>query len=317
MPTATAMGGSVAFLFPAFSMKYRDLVGERPLEGHQDELAAYLRRATAVVEIDPRKLDRPGEFVLDDELEDDLQEHYLAYVGGAALGSLLKKRGIGRDYVAGYSMGLFAALYESQSVSFEDGLRLLRHVCTVAHAAVEGGAYGMGVIVGLASDEIAALIAGHCPKVEVADVCAPRVVVASGARADLERLFAAAEAGGAMHSRFLAVTVPFHSGFLREAEDKITAFLGQIAVRPPSCRIVSCVSQDLLVTAEDVRREASRNLWQPIRWYQTMRRLLELGVDVFLECGLSDSLCTLARNVDGNFRAYHPRKFDRLSAWHA
>jgi len=316
MRNAAATGGSVAFLFPAFSMRYRDL-DRQPLEGHGDEVAAYLRRAAAVVDIDPRKLDRPGEFVLDDELEDDLQEHYVAYVGSAALGSLLKKRGIGRDYVAGYSMGLFAALYESEAVSFEDGLRLLRHVCTVAHAAVEGGAYGMGVIVGLTSDEIAALIARHCSRVEVADVCAPRVVVASGARSDLERLFEAAEAGGSLHSRFLAVTVPFHSRFLREAEDKIKQFLGQIDVRPPSCGIVSCVSQKLLVTGEDVEQEASRNLWQPIRWYQTMRRLLDLGADVFLECGLSDSLCTLARNVEGNFRTYHPRKFDRLSAWHA
>jgi len=38
------------------------------------------------------------------------------------------------------------------------------------------------------------------------------------------------------------------------------------------------------------------------------------GVDVFLECGLSDSLCNLARNVEGDFRTYHPRKFDRFIA---
>lgn len=308
------MGGNVAFLFPAFSMKYRDL-DRRPLAGYEDSIAAYLARAAAVVAIDQRKLDQPGEFVLDDELEDALQEHYVAYVGSGALGSVLKKRGIGRDYVAGYSMGLFAALYESEAVTFEDGLRLLRHVCTVAHEAVAGGAYGMGVVVGLTPEEILALIARHCPQVEVADVCAPRVVVASGAREDLARLFGAAEAGGCMHSRFLAVSVPFHSGFLRHAEDKIKRFLDQIDVRAPACGIVSCVSQQLLVTGDDVKREASRNLWQPIRWHRTMRRLLDLGVDVFLECGLSDRLCNLARSVEGDFRTYHPRKFDRLSAW--
>jgi [acyl-carrier-protein] S-malonyltransferase len=139
-------------------------------------------------------------------------------------------------------------------------------------------------------------------------------VVASGARADLEKFFAASEAEGSMHSKFLPVTVPFHSVFLREAEDKIRRFLGQIEVREPACGIVSCVTQKVLVSADDVREEAVGNLWRPIRWYKTMRRLLDLGVDVFLECGLSDSLCNLARNVEGDFRTYHPRTFDRLLA---
>lgn len=313
MPRVDPMNGKVAFLFPAFSMKYRDF-SRKPLDGYLDEVAGFLAKASAVVDIDQSKFEKPGEFVLNDELQDDLQEHYVAYVDSCALASLLKKKRIPCDYVAGYSMGVFAALHHSAAVSFEDGLQLLHHVCTSAHEAVEGGAYGMGVVVGLTADEIGALIAQHCPQVAVADVCAPRVVVASGTCGDLEKLFAASEAKGSMHSRFLPVTVPFHSVFLREAEDKIRSFLDQIDIRPPECGIVSCVTQKVLISAEDVKEEAVGNLWHPLRWYKTMRRLLDLGVDVFLECGLSDSLCSLARNVEGEFRTYHPRKFDRLIA---
>ncbi len=305
--------GKVAFLFPAFSMKYRDLT-RTPVNGYLDEEAGFLARASAVVEIDPRKFEKPGEFMLGNELQDDLQEHYVSYVKSCALAYLLKKRGIRCEYVAGYSMGLFAALHHSAAVSFEDGLQLLHHVCTFAHEAVEGGAYGMGVIVGLTAEEITALISRICPRVELADVCAPRVVVASGKHGDLERLFEASDAEGSMHSRFLPVTVPFHSIFLRDAEDKIRGFLEQIDVRAPACSVISGVNQKVLVSAEDVKEEAVSNLWHPLRWYKTMRRLLELGVDVFLECGLSDNLCNLAKNVEGDFRAYHPRKFDRLIA---
>jgi [acyl-carrier-protein] S-malonyltransferase len=152
---------------------------------------------------------------------------------------------------------------------------------------------------------------------EVADVCAPRVVVVSGLRGDLETLLEAAEAYGSMQTKLLPVTVPFHSSFLREAEGKIRRFLDRIEVRAPTCGIVSCVTQELLVSAEDVKDEAGGNLWHPIRWHDTMQRLLDLGVDVFLECGLSDSLCNLARKVDGSFETYHPRKFERFSAWRA
>ena len=309
----SSVNGKVAFLFPAFSMKYRD-ASPKPVDGYADEVARCLAQASAVVEIDQRKFEGRGQYVLDDELQDDLQEHYVSYVKSAALASLLEKRGIRCDYVAGYSMGLFAALHHGAAVSFEDGLQLLHHVCTFAHEAVEGGAYGMGVVVGLTADEIAVLIAQNCPGVEVADVCAPRVVITSGTRGDLGKLFEVSEAKGSMHSRFLPVTIPFHSVVLREAEDRIRRFLGQIDIRPPECGIVSGVNQKVLVSEEDVKEEAVGNLWQPLRWYKTMRRLLDLEVDVFLECGLSDSLCALARNVEGDFQTYHPRKFDRLIA---
>jgi len=308
-----SVNGKVAFLFPAFSMKYRD-ASPKPVDGYADEVARLLTRASAVVEIDQRKFEVPGEFDLDHELQDDLQEHYVSYVESCALASLLERRGMRCDFVAGYSMGLFAALHHGAAVSFEDGLQLLHQVCTFAHEAVEGGAYGMGVVVGLTADEIAALIAQNCPEVEVADVCAPRVVIASGTRGDLGKLFEVSEAKGSLHSRFLPVTIPFHSVFLREAEDRIRRFLGQIDIRTPACGIVSGVNQRVLVSEEDVKAEAVGNLWQPLRWYKTMRRLLDLEVDVFLECGLSDSLCTLARNVEGDFQTYHPRKFDRLIA---
>jgi len=310
----SSVNGKVAFLFPAFSMKYRD-ASPKPVDGYADEVARCLAQASAVVDINQRKFEGQGEYVLDDELQDDLQEHYVSYVKSAALASVLEKRGIRCDYVAGYSMGLFAALHHGAAVSFEDGLQLMHHVCTCAHEAVEGGpAYGMGVVVGLTADEVAVLIARNCPGVEVADVCAPRVVIASGTRGDLGTLFEVSEAKGSMHSRFLPVSIPFHSMFLREAEDRIRRFLGQIDIRPPACGIVSGVSQKVLVSEDDVKAEAVGNLWRPLRWYKTMRRLLDLDVDVFLECGLSDSLCTLARNVDGDFQTYHPRKFDRLIA---
>lgn len=306
--------GKVAFLFPAFSMKYRDF-SRKPVPGYLDEVGAFLARASAVVEIDQRKFEKPGEFTLDDALEDDLQEHYVAYVDSCALASLLRKKQIRCDYVAGYSMGVFAALHHSAALSFEDGLQLLHRVCTAAHEAAAGGTYGMGVVVGLSAGEIESLIEQHCQSVEVADVCAPRVVIASGLRGDLEKLFAVAESEGSMHSRLLPVTVPFHSTLLRDAEAKIRRFLAKMPLRPPDCGVVSCVTQNVLKSIDDVTEEAAGNLWHPLRWHQTMSRLLDLGVDVFLECGLSDSLCNLARSVEGDFRAYHPRKFDRLTAW--
>lgn len=307
------MSQKVACLFPAFAMKYKDF-NRDCLHGYRHEAERFLAAASAVVEIDMRKFERPDEFVLDDPLQDDLQEQYVCYVDSCTIGSLLKGSRVACDYVAGYSMGLFAALYHGEAVSFEDGLRLIHHTCTFAHQAVESGGYAMGVIVGLTADEVAGLIAASCPEVEVADVCGPHVVIASGRRADLKKLLEASEVEGSLHSKFLPVSVPFHSSHLRRVEGKMRELLGQIEIRRPGCGIVSCVNQKVLSSEEDVREEAAGNVWHPIRWLDTMNRLVALGVDVFVECGLSEDLCNLARNIDGDYQIYHPRRFDRLFA---
>ncbi|MHC4175966.1 MAG: ACP S-malonyltransferase [Planctomycetota bacterium] len=307
------MSKKVACLFPAFAMKYKTRSRALP-EGYQDEVARFLAEASAVVEIDMRKFERPNEFALDDELQNALQEHYVSYVNSCAVGSLLKQRKITCDYVAGYSMGLFAALCHSSAVSFHDGLRLMHNTCTFAHEAVESGQYGMGVVIGLTTDQVDALIAENCREVEVTDVCSPRVVITSGRRSDLTKLLEAAKTKGGLHAKLLPVSLPFHSSLLRLVEGRIRDFLGQVEVRRPACGIVSCVNQMMLTSEEDVKEEVAGNVSHPINWLETMRRLLALGVDVFVECGLSESLCNLARNIDGDYRIYHPRKFGQLFA---
>jgi [acyl-carrier-protein] S-malonyltransferase len=293
-------------------MKYRDFSREC-LDGYEHEVAEFLARASDIVRIDARKFNKPGDFFLDDRLQDDLQDQYVCYIDNCTLGRLLKRR-ISCDFVAGYSMGLFAALYHGGAVSFEDGLRLLQHTCAFVHDATVGGDYGMGAVVGFTPEEIGTLIVKNCPRVEMADICGPHVVIASGTRSDLKVLLQACEDDGALNTKMLPVLAPFHSSLLRQVEAGIREVLAGMDIRSPACGIVSCIDQKVLRTAEDVREEAAGNVSRQMNWLGTMNRLLELGVDVFLECGLSESLCNLARNIEGNYKIYHPRKFKKLFA---
>jgi len=294
-------------------MKYREFSREN-VEGFAEEATVFFERAIELVEIDRRKFERPADFSLPDEFEDDLQSHYVSYVDCCAVASLLVKQGVVCDYVAGYSMGLFAALYQSGAVGFEDGLHLLYGTCSAAHRTLAGGDFGMVVVVGLTPQEVSDIIQDHNLQIEVADICGPRVVIGSGRRDDLGVLLEAAEALGCLQARFLPVTAPFHSSLLQGGEARIREYLGRVNIVAPTTGLLSCVNQTLLTSAEAVREEAAVNLWQPMRWYDSMQRLIELGVDVFVECGPSESLCNLARNVEGDFRTYHPRKFERLFA---
>jgi [acyl-carrier-protein] S-malonyltransferase len=302
-----------AFLFPAFAMRYREF-SRHNVEGFAEEAAAFYERAIELVDIDPRKFEHPVDFALSDEFEDDLQSHYVSYIDCCAVASLLVKQGVACDYVAGYSMGLFAALYQSGAVGFEDGLHLLYGTCSAAHRTLTGGEYGMAVVVGLTPREICGIVDELALRIEIGDICGPRVVIGSGLRADLAVLVEAAEAVGSLQARFLSVTSPFHSSLLQGGEARIREYLGRIHVVAPTTGLLSCVNQALLTSAEAVQEEAATNLWRPMRWYDSMQRLVQLGVGVFVECGPSESLCNLARHVEGEFRTYHPRKFDRLFA---
>lgn len=308
------MSEKVACLFPAFAMRYKEF-HRLGVAGYDQEVSRLLERASDVFPIDIAKFKEPDRILMADALQDDLQDHYVCYVDNCAVGKALRRQGIDCDYAAGYSMGLFSALYHGGAVSFEDGLRLMHHTCVFAHEALTDGDYGMGHEVGLKPDEVADLIAQHELNVELADICGPRVVIVAGLRAEVECLLDACIRAGSLNARLLPVSLPFHSTLLRPVERQLEQLLAQIVVRAPRCGIVSCLNQRVLSTADEVREELIRNVSHRMHWLGTMSRLLELDVNLFLECGFSDNLCNLAtRNVKGKYRIFHCRQFDKLFA---
>jgi [acyl-carrier-protein] S-malonyltransferase len=301
----------VAFLFPAFGMKYRHFVMEA-LPGYRQCLDRFVRLASALVSIDLDKFSLATTSRAINDSQDDFQKHYVCYINSCALSDFLKERRVVGDYVAGYSMGLFASLYHAGSVSFEHGLLLMHHVCKSAHEISHNGSYGMGVVVGLPYRNIADLIKRHCEDLEVADVTIDNVIIASGKRSQLQTLFEAANAQGALQSRLLPVGLPYHSSMMNQAEKKIRAFLKEIEIRDPEYGIVSCVTQNILLTADDVHEEVAGNVVYHLNWRNTMQKMLDLGVRVFVECGLSEGLCKLSKFFKGSSRAFHPKTFRKL-----
>jgi len=296
-------------------MRFRDF-GFDDRNVCREEVTRYLELASQVVDVNQGKFEDPDGVTLDDSLEDVLQSHYACYIDNCAVGSYLSKRFMNCDYVAGYSMGIYSALYHCGAVSFQDGLMLMRHICSSAHQAVGEGEFGMGVVAGLKIDEVQELLLAKCPEVEVADICGPRVVIFSGRVADVERVLDLAIREGALQARLIPVRLPFHSSYLKRIEGQVRALVDSLAVRAPKYKLVSCVSHSaLLTTDEDVRREIVMNVTHPMNWYKVMQRLLAAGVDTFLECGMSENLHNLVkRNVKGSYAIYTSRQFDNVLA---
>ena len=130
-----------ASIFPAFGCKY--LGSERSiLDGMSGDLRDLLARAGAAVGLSAAILDDSpyGDF------SDELMSQYAVYLYGCAASNVIKRRGVHSDYAAGYSMGLYAALYHAECLTFEQGLECIRTAYDlIRHSAAEHD-FGMGLV---------------------------------------------------------------------------------------------------------------------------------------------------------------------------
>jgi [acyl-carrier-protein] S-malonyltransferase len=298
------MDRKLGFVFPAFGAGYGRGKGEL-FPGYQEELDRLLPRAAEVVEIDKKRYEKPG---------NDLEAHYVSYINSCVVSNALKSRNIICDYVAPYSMGLFAALFCASSYTFENGLLLTHNICTFALDAVDDDRYGMGVIIGLPYEDVTELMSENCERVELADLNNEHVAIVSGYKPELEKLLRIAAEKGTLHTGLMPFSLPYHSSFLKATESKIQEYLAGLEIRPPVYKIISCTDQKVLTTVEEVRREVVGNVSRNINWFLTMKAMLGLGVNVFVECGASDTLAKQARFLKGDLRFFHPRTFQRLFA---
>lgn len=303
---------TVGFVFPAFAMRYRDSSGVQ-VPGYEAHCERLVALASQVVDLDLRSFRREPGSVPMGRLDKDLLDHYICYVGSCALSDLLRERKIAADYAAAYSMGLFACLYHTRALSFEDGLRLMDHTCRAAHQSILNGDYGMGVVAGLTPAELTdVMISGA--DLEIADVCGARVVIVSGKVNAIMGLVRAAKDAGAIQASPLPISLPYHSRFMKRAEEHLGQFLPHIRIRCPECPIVSCVNQKLLTSVRDIEEEVTGNVGHTINWFGTMNRLFDQGVNVVVECGASSSLCKLAETSGrgAGVEYYHPKRFCNL-----
>jgi malonyl CoA-acyl carrier protein transacylase len=290
-------------------MRYERTAG-LVLPGLAEEIAALAERAGRVVDVGAASGPRADGA----HHEDDLTAHFRSYIESCAVSATLRPR-LGRgEWTAGYSMGLFAAVCHSAALTFEEGLLLTQRSCELSRAvrAATRRPYGMAVIVGLTREEVTDLAPVRQFPLEIADVCTERTVVLAGPGEALDAAIHAARDAGCLQARRMPVDLPYHSSLMRSAAEELRTFADSLPFRPPDPPLVSCASQRLLTTAQDVREEAASNIAESIHWHATLQTLLKLGADTFVESGLSDSLSKLARFSEGSFRFFHPRTVSRL-----
>jgi [acyl-carrier-protein] S-malonyltransferase len=201
------------------------------------------------------------------------------------------------DFVAGHSVGEYAALVAAGVLSARDALRLVgRRGELMAAASVEGG---MSAVIGLdrqAVDDAVAAVASPADLV-VANDNAPGQVVISGTKLALIDAEPVLRDAGARRVIPLPVSGPFHSPWMSEVTDALAGAFEEVQWADARIPIVSNVTGEPETEATKIRNLLAEQVRSPVEWVASVRAMTEAGVDTFVECGPGAALTGMVKRI--------------------
>lgn len=207
-------------------------------------------------------------------------------------------QGVRPAYLAGHSMGEYNALLAAGVFDFMTGLRLIKKRGELMAQARNGG---MAAVIGLSAGTIARLIRDNgLDTLDVANFNAPSQIVLSGPVDDIKSAAPIFEKGGARMYMPLQVSAAFHSRYMTDAAKAFADFLAPVSFAALQTPVVANATAQLYPTlnaVESVKSLLVKQITNSVRWTQSMRMLIHLGVTQFSETGPGNVLTRLMQQI--------------------
>lgn len=223
---------------------------------------------------------------------------YAAYRAWRALG------GPAPDMVAGHSLGEYTALVAAESISFRDCLPLVRYRAQSMQEAVPEGKGAMAAILMLDDDAVRAACAQAGGVVQAVNFNAPGQVVIAGEKTAVERAMELCKEKGAKRAMLLPVSAPFHSTLMRPAAEKLKGTLDQVRISAPKIDVVNNVDVAIEKDSSRIKDALVRQAASPVRWVETIRRMVDSGVTHIVECGPGKVLAGMTKRIAPGVKSF-------------
>jgi [acyl-carrier-protein] S-malonyltransferase len=199
------------------------------------------------------------------------------------------------DFVAGHSLGEYAALIAAGAVSFEDGIRLVRERGRLMQEACDATPGTMAAVLGLEPAQLVAICAEH--GAALCNINAPGNITIGGTVAAVEAASAAATAAGASRVVPLTVAGAFHTPLMDSAAAGMRAVLAGATFAAPRMPVVSNVTAAALTDPGAFAQELADQVTSPVRWVDCVQTMLDGGVTTFIEFGPGRVLTGLVKRM--------------------
>lgn len=246
------------------------------------------------------------------QLVDTINQQPALLVASIALLRAMQAAGSAEpDFVAGHSLGEFSALVAAGSLTFADGLALVRRRGELMKEAGEKRPGAMAAILALETSQVQAICAEAAEKtgrpLQLANDNCPGQLVISGDAVALAEAMALAQAAGARKVVQLPISIAAHSELMRSAADAFAHAVDQTPISPPRMPVIGNVSAQPLTTPDAIRAELKAQLTAPVRWTDSMNYLIQQGVETVYEVGPGDVLLSLIKRIN---RSIERKKFE-------
>ena len=202
-------------------------------------------------------------------------------------------------FVAGHSLGEYSALVAVGAFKFSDAVKVVRERGRLMQHAVPAGQGAMAVVLGLEMDAVGAL----CVDAACGEVVSPAnfngagQVVIAGARSAVERAMALAKERGAKRVLDLPVSAPFHCQLMQLAAEGLERTLHDIAVQPFDIGVITNAEADVNRSAERVKALLIEQAVRPVRWEESVKKLVALSCHRAIEIGPGKILKGLMKRI--------------------
>lgn len=202
------------------------------------------------------------------------------------------------DLVAGHSLGEFSSLVAAGVLNFEDGLRLVSIRAKAMQKSCENTNGTMAAILGLDNSIIEEICSNIEGTVIAANYNCPGQVVISGEVSAVKNACEKLSEAGARRALILPVGGAFHSELMKDAKDELSKAINETSFNSPICPIYQNVNGDPECLVNEIKKNLISQLTSPVRWTQSVNKMIEDGCQDFIEIGPGKVLQGLIKKIN-------------------
>jgi [acyl-carrier-protein] S-malonyltransferase len=208
--------------------------------------------------------------------------------------------------MAGHSLGEYSALVCSGVLAFNTAVGLVADRGAYMQAAVPAGVGSMAAILGLTDEQVMEVCnqAAQGQVVSAANFNSEGQIVIAGHKEAVNRAVEIAAGAGAKRTIVLPVSVPSHCALMQEAASKFTSRMASIALSAGQIPVIHNVDVSIRSDVSVIKLALAEQLYQPVRWVETIELMSKKGITTIVECGPGKVLCGLIKRINRDIGTY-------------
>ncbi|MEW6619936.1 MAG: ACP S-malonyltransferase [bacterium] len=213
-------------------------------------------------------------------------------------------------YLAGHSLGEYSALAAAGGIEFKEAVCIVQKRAQFMQEQAEKHPTGMIAVLGLERTEVERICLEE--SVEIANINCPGQIVISGMKDYLEKAAQKAVSAGAKKAIPLAVNGAFHSSYMLPAQEKLARALSAVEIRTPQIPIIANVTAKPVIEPNEIRVSLTKQIACTVLWEDSVRFMINEGINTFIEIGPGRVLKGLIRRIDSAVEVKNVENMDSL-----